>query len=145
MEYAQNNFSEEGKSSKAPVRLTYIMSEAFSKIVEESYQAKNLPQIKKNRYIEAISMYGIYVLCYMIEKYQEIENYEECALILSAIEKYNEITGESLPSVLHKIDYPILEKSIRRFGMTEQEYLERVDSYAEKIHRDLKGLSPALS
>jgi len=135
----------EGSEKTKPVKLSYVSPDVFSRLVSDCYQVKHINQIKKNRYLEALSMYGIYVVCYLLDCSERAENYEECEVILSAIREYNEITGELLPSRLSDIGRNTLLKSIKRFNMAENDYLDKVEAYAEQVRRDVGGLNPVNS
>ena len=50
------------------------------------------------RYEDCIIKYGVISVCYLLKEYEKIEKYEECHIILSAIQDHNSITSQNLPT-----------------------------------------------
>ena len=51
-----------------------------------------------SRYEDCIIKYGIIAVCKLLSDFEAAENYEECQLIMLAIENHNTSTNQKLPT-----------------------------------------------
>lgn len=58
--------------------------------------------MKKNKYIEFSMLYGIATLCFLVKHHERNENYEECAIIIDAIDNIATTLNEKLPTTIEK-------------------------------------------
>lgn len=86
-----------------------------------------------NRYLGALYRYGFITLCYLIQEYEKEENYEECAIILSALNKHNDILKDSLPTRMNDDCIKYWKDSFMEFGLSGT--FGNVKYYAEETKR----------
>lgn len=56
--------------------------------------------LRKEKYRNGLTTYGVSTLCYLIEEFEALEDYEECAIIKDVIEEFNVEMKETLPTRL---------------------------------------------
>lgn len=53
---------------------------------------------RMKRYEDCIIKYGVIAVCFLLSEYERLEKYEECHIILTAIQSHNAATYQSLPT-----------------------------------------------
>lgn len=92
---------------------------------------------RKARYIKGLSTYGIYPLLLILKEQEDVENYEECSLILEAIED----RVHSFNMANRSLDDFNLPRHLRElpdfhdeFAFTEEEqYKKNVQHYVKEL------------
>lgn len=56
--------------------------------------------LRKEKYRNGLTTYGVSTLCYLIDEFEVVEDYEECAIIKEVIEEFNIEMKETLPTRL---------------------------------------------
>lgn len=91
--------------------------------------------IKKSRYINCLYDYGFFVLCYLIDKFEKEENYEECELIVSAIKHHNEVYNDNIPTSFDKKSKEYLEEAEKRYKFKADNVFKNFKKYGRDVIR----------
>lgn len=99
-------------------------------------------KIKRSRYIECIFRYGITPVLLLLQECENNENYEECQIILSAIEYINKNTDgiviEVLPTKYNPEIIVNLKKEFKKLGLTGNIAINNIPNYIEEIKNYVK-------
>lgn len=92
-----------------------------------------------NRYKECLFRYGFITLCYLIDKYENEENYEECQVIYDAIEYVSKHSGRKMSTKLPtKLDANCMRQFKDAFysmGLTGDTTLKNLPHYANEVEK----------
>lgn len=104
-------------------------------------EVKHLNTLKRNRYISNLFQFGFITLCYLIDEYAALEDYEECSVILEAIQAVNEGFKLDLPTRFDgdakKYFLNAKKQLITILDMDGKRMLSRIPEYAEIVKQDL--------
>jgi hypothetical protein len=98
-------------------------------------EQQHIDTIKKNRYLEALYSYGFYTLCYMITQYEKEENYEECKLILSALNDHNLYMKDNVPTKFDNNAIEYFRKVCYKQNISGTIYTNNLPFYIEEIKK----------
>ena len=91
-------------------------------------------EIKENRYVQAIFRFGIVPLTLLLDEYEQESNFEECQIILNAINFVNQYTdGEKLPTKYDSKALSKLKEQFSLFGFKGNTAIKNIPYYIEEI------------
>lgn len=96
--------------------------------------------LKRQRYLQGLFGYGFITLCYLIEKYEAEGNYEECQIILDAIQEVNSIRKLDLPTKYDDKAWQYFLDAMGEFGLSGKITASNIPYYAELIERDIASI-----
>ena len=93
----------------------------------------NLNKVAK--YESSIIKFGGYALLYLLEEYEKEERFEECNLIVIAINSFNRHFQymEQLPTKFSMVQSSDIRKAFSHFGLGGFDYMQRIKQYADEI------------
>lgn len=100
-----------------------------------------LPQkkIKENRYVQAIFAYGVVPVLLLLEEYEDNQNFEECQIILDAIQFINtNLEVEKLPLKYDATTLSKLREWFSLYGFSGDSAIENMPYYMSKIKEMVK-------
>ena len=101
-----------------------------------SHQVGNI--IKRQHYHTAIFKYGVIPVLFLLQKYEQQERYEQCAIIRDAIADQNEWINAKLPATLNGLDVEeFVKDAFAGFGLTGIGFWDRLPFYISEIERDV--------
>lgn len=115
---------------------------------------KSLMQAKKSKYNDLIFKYGIVALLYIIKDFEEAENYEECAVIIKAINNINETylyyhNIEYMPTtirglnVIEFVNSAYCDLTTVEANCKAQYYLDHLNEYIDRAKDEIKLMNHA--
>lgn len=92
-------------------------------------------EIRKQRYIKALGLYGFYTLLNVMDEEINKENYEECQIILDAIMTRNKELNINLPTKFDKQAEKYFRDRFKERGLTGDVTLANMPHYAEAVRK----------
>ena len=99
-------------------------------------------EMKMHRCHKAIVKFGIVPILYLLAGYEELERYEDCAVIRDAILEENEVYNNDLPLTLRGLDIKsFVNKAFGVFGIIPQNYWLNLNYYIDETERILDEIA----
>ena len=92
---------------------------------------------RKEIYKKSMIQYGFLTLLFIMKKHEDLENYEECQLILDVINA-KEFKSLNLPTKYNKDSIDFVRKAFTDIGLTGNFAISNIACYAEEIEKKLK-------
>jgi hypothetical protein len=90
---------------------------------------------KKVKYSKALYLYGFLTLTYLIEEYNQQQNFEECQLILEVLQEHNVKHELDLPTVYDKDSILYFKKCMQDLGYTGNTSLGNIQYYVAEVKK----------
>ncbi len=84
-------------------------------------------------YKRSIFLYGFITLTYLMSKYENLGRYEDCQMILDALNSCNKELGLGLPTKYDDNAWQYFLDSMQGFNMTGEHSAKNIPYYAEVI------------
>ena len=88
-----------------------------------------------NKYKKALYLYGFYTLCHLIDQFEQEEQFEECKLILEALNEHNSQFNFNLPTKYDSKAKEYFHKISQEIGIKGNMYEQNLDYYASSIRK----------
>ncbi len=95
-------------------------------------------ELKKKKYVTSAFFYGFIVLCYLITEYEKAEDYEECGIIIEAINDYNEAHNMDIPTYFNDEAKEYFIKLFNHNNMSGETAIKNLPAYAEEVKKLVK-------
>ena len=95
--------------------------------------------LKEQRYVYCLFCWGVLPLLKLLEEYEQDCNYEECQIILNALNYINtHIDEEKLPTRYSEEAIKDVKNEFEKWGIAENKALDNVDEYIREIKKFVK-------
>ena len=91
-------------------------------------------------YRKYMFMYGILSVLFVLEFFEQNENYEECQKIIDAIKEQEKILGETLFTTINTETIKEVVESYKKFNLTGENAIENSKYYSELIINEIVNL-----
>jgi len=136
------NLLKEDSHQRLTLNLSAVRQLHGSSLVKKAYKnhKRKAPALTRTeQYVRACFSYGVITLCYMIEEYAKEENFEECQIILDAINIISKMIGEEVPTHFDDKAKRWLRLQLIPFTETDGSVIiNNLPLYAEHIKNKLK-------
>jgi hypothetical protein len=96
---------------------------------------------KEVKYKQLCYKYGVITLCFLIDEYAKQEEYEECQIILNAINQLSEKWGEIYPTTYDDYSKRWFERNIRKITGTDGYFIiDNMPYYIEQVKKDMSNV-----
>ena len=91
-------------------------------------------------YRKYMFMYGILSVLFVLEFFEQNENYEECQKIIDAIKEQEKALGETLFTTINTETIKEVVESYKKFNLTGENAIENSKYYSELIINEIVNL-----
>ena len=91
-------------------------------------------------YRKYMFMYGILSVLFVLEFFEQNENYEECQKIINSIIEQEKILGETLFTTINTETIKEVVESYKKFNLTGENAIENSKYYSELIINEIVNL-----
>lgn len=97
-------------------------------------------------YEQAILSWGIIPILRILRRNEIVENFEECEIIVRAIDDLNRFTGGTMPTKIEEAEIDKIKSAFDRFGgeLTGEKYVSRLNDYTRQARKEIEESRLAL-
>lgn len=104
--------------------------------MDDRFPLNAVKALKKNKYLQFSMAYGLAALCYLIDKHEKDENYEECAIIIDVVKHIGETLNTHVPTTIEEALVWHIEE-MKKLGFDGLTSCSNIPMYAEIIELEM--------